>query len=156
MLNTFDVDSDSILLAVKEVFKDQQQLSEAEQRSFEIAKRDEIEFFLKDAVTTIHLEHVPENFDLHTLKWVLALKTLSNDESTKLYRARLVSALLRSVLRHFVHGNTPTLMLSMVRMLESVITVWRKLVQIFSENDKLVFFVEMWLRLSYKVNAVSD
>lgn len=91
-LRTFDVDADSVFLTVTKAIKDHSSLFEADEKSFTIATRCEIDFLVKKAVTSTPLYRVPHDVELQTLKWLLELKTSSEDKSAKQHRARLVSA----------------------------------------------------------------
>ena len=77
---------------------------------------------------------IPEELEVQILKWILTIKTSSDDENEKRHRARIVSASHRSALRHSVHGNAPTLMLSTIRMLASILPTW----QTISSTEKIV------------------
>lgn len=91
MSQIFDVDSDSVFLTARKEFKDETQLSDEDSTSFDVAKRDEIHFLFKDAVTANPLSCVPENVELHRLKWFIALKTSSIYDNAKSYRTCIVS-----------------------------------------------------------------
>lgn len=135
-VETFDIDSDSVFLTVTKVIKNLKTLSIVDRDSFNEAKRGEVEFLLKEAVKPIPLDHVPADVEIQPLKWVLAKKTTTNDVKKTRHRARLVVASHMSMLRHAVHGNAPTVMLSTLRMLASIIPTWMQ----FSKDEKIVVF----------------
>lgn len=47
MLDTFDIDSDSVFITGTKIIKDPKQFNEAEQKSFNASKREEIDFLFK-------------------------------------------------------------------------------------------------------------
>lgn len=60
MLETLDIDSDSAFLTGTMIIKAQKLLSDADKQAFEVSKREEIDFLLKEVVNTIQLDQVPE------------------------------------------------------------------------------------------------
>lgn len=137
---TLDIDSDSVFLTVTKVIKDYKSLSDVDKKAFDISKREEIDFMLKKAVKPIPIKQVPNNVELQPLKWVLAKKTNTIDDSKNRHRSRIVSASHRTALRHSVHGNAPTVMLSTLRILTSILPTWMKLILKVSQNDRIIMF----------------
>lgn len=121
MLDTFDIDSETVLLAVNNVIKDHKSLLEADKTNFAAVNREKIYFLLKAAVTPVFMFQVPDDVDIQMLKCVLVARTSSNDEICKRYSARIDSASTKSALRHSVHGNAATVMLSTICMLASTL-----------------------------------
>lgn len=137
-LATFDIDSETVLLPVTKIIKDHRTISESDRAKFDIAKRNETDFMLKYAVTPMPLTDVPDQVALQALKWVLAIKTSSEDDSATCHRALLVSTTPKSPLRHSIHGNAPTIMLSTLWMLASIFPTL--VLQSKKTNNKLVMF----------------
>lgn len=139
-LETLDIDSDSVFLTVTKAIKDHNSLSDADKKAFEISKREEIDFLLKHAVQPILIEHVPDSVELQPLKWVIAKKTNTADESKNWHSSRIVSASHRSAPHHSVHGNAPTVMLSTLRILSMVLPTWIQMSLKMSPKDRIVIF----------------
>lgn len=85
------------------------------------AKRAEIGFPLNKSVTPIPLDDVPADTQLEVLKWVLFVKKSAEDKSKKPHHHYLVSSSHISAPRHSVRRNEPTVMLSTLQLLASVI-----------------------------------
>lgn len=64
MLDTFDIDSDSILRKVTKVIKDHNALSDLNKKLFAVAQRCEIELLVKNAVTPILLYPFPNEVEV--------------------------------------------------------------------------------------------
>lgn len=84
------------------------------------------------------MNQVPDNVELQPLKWVLAKKTNTVDESKNRYRYRNLSTSYRSDLRHSVHGNDPTVILSTLRMLASILLSWIQLSLKISPINRII------------------
>lgn len=130
--STMDIDSDLVHLTVTKVIKDPNSLFSSDRAPFDGAKKGEIDFLFKHAVTPNPVHDVPDTVQLQPLKWVLETKFASADEKKERHRARIVSVLQRSFLRHLVHGNTPTVMLSTVSMFTCIVPTWMQ----FHGDDK--------------------
>lgn len=134
--DNMEIDSDSVHLTITKVIKDPSTLNDADRAAFEVSKKGEIDFLLKHAVTPIPVKGVPPSVQIQPLKWLLALKTDIEDSKKKRHQARIVSATHRALLRHSVHGNTPKVMLSTVRIFCCIVPTWMEL----SPGDKVVVF----------------
>lgn len=98
-------------------------------------KFEEIHFLLKDSIKLISVDYVREHVVVQPLKWVLAGKTNTSEMEKTFIRARIDFASLLSTLRQEVHKSTPTVILSTLRMLKSVLLTRMNL----SENDNSLF-----------------
>lgn len=76
---TMDIDSDSIFLTVTEVIRDHKTLHCSDSQAFDLTKRGEIKFLLKDAVIPIQISEVPESLEIQNLKWILVVKTATGE-----------------------------------------------------------------------------
>lgn len=77
MLDTCHIDYDYVFLTVTKISKDPTALHEADRKVFDVSKREEIDFLLKEAVSPIPLELFPTDLELKVLKWILAVKASS-------------------------------------------------------------------------------
>ena len=133
-LDTLDIDSDSVFLKVTKVIKDHKSLSDEDLKASAVEKREEMDFMLNQAVNPIPTEHVRKIVEIQPLKWVLANKTITVDESKDRHRSCIVSASHRSALRQSVHGNAPSVTLSTLRILSSILPKWIQLASKHSPN----------------------
>lgn len=108
-------------LTVTKATKDHYDISDSDPIKIPIAKRSEIDFMLKPAVIPIPITDVPDHVTLQALKWVLAIKISSENESDTRHRTRLLSATHKSPMRHFVHRNAPTFMHNTLKMLAAIL-----------------------------------
>lgn len=79
--NTLDIVSNFVLLMVRKVTKNYKSLSKEGKKTFTVAKRDEIDFLLRETVTPIPLHQGPYDIEHQVSKCVLAVKTSSEIES---------------------------------------------------------------------------
>ena len=101
-------------------------LNENEKTAFEESMREEIEFLLKNTVKPIQESERNRDCEIQPLKWILNIKRSPNSKNPIRYRARLGSASHQTELRHYVHGNTPTVSLHTIRIAMSLFPTWFK------------------------------
>ena len=112
-------------------------LNEKEKTAFEESMQEEIDFLLKNTVEPIPESERNRECEIQPLKWILNIKRSPNSKKPIRYRARLVSASHRTKLRHYVHGNTPTVSLHTIRIAMSLFPTWFKESE---EKGKKIFF----------------
>ena len=117
------IDSSTVTLTQAKLFGPMDAMSDEQRKEFDIAKKGEITFLLSKAVEIVQRTQMPRSCELQKLKWILSVKTSTNTGKVR-YRARLVSAAHRSHLRNSVHGNAPTVALSTVRIVYSIVPSW--------------------------------
>lgn len=131
-----DIDSDLIAFTATKKVGNVKKLSKEDKEAFDVSKLDEINFFLKHAVSPIPMTKVPDYVELQPLKLVLVIKTTIGKELSPHHGSRLVSASHLSQVRFSVHGNAPTVILSKVRLLFEIILKW---LQFFPDDCIIIF-----------------
>lgn len=109
---------------VTKVIEDHCDMYESDSKTFVAARRGITDFILKAAVTQIPISVVLDHDSFRALKSILAIKTSSKDESATRQHAHLVNAAQKFSTRPFVHGNSPTIMLSTLSILASNFLTW--------------------------------
>ena len=117
------IDSSNVLLTHVKLFRPKEKMTEEERVQFSNAKREEIAFLLSKPVVLFPRRDMPKQCEFQALKWILSKKKSTNTGAIR-YRARLVSAAHRSRLRNSVHGNAPTVAMSTMRILYTIIPSW--------------------------------
>ncbi|MEM1282625.1 MAG: hypothetical protein AAGG81_03645 [Chlamydiota bacterium] len=130
------IDIPTFITSVQPV-KNLKKLPQDDQNAFQKAKEEEIKFLIdKDVVKPIHISSISDAQEIQILKWVLQIKRNPTAALKIRHRARLVSASSISTLRHKVSGNAPTIGLSTIRIVISIVPTWDK--QLRLKNDKMV------------------
>lgn len=134
MKDTIYIESGTILLTVIRINGNHKFLSGADRTVSATTQEEVLNLFRKATITLALAFEVHYDDQIQLLKFVLAVSASSEEQLADQYRPRVVSVPRISVLRRSIGGNTPTVLLSAVCMIELILSISKKL----STNERNV------------------